>query len=83
MTRSHERADRPRVALVYTGCHRRGGVERVVWEAAHHLSGRFDLVIVAEDVDPLPPSVDVVRIPRAPYMEVWRSADSGASLAQR
>jgi UDP-glucose:(heptosyl)LPS alpha-1,3-glucosyltransferase len=66
MTRSHERADRPRVALVYTGCHRRGGVERVVWEAAHHLSGRFDLVIVAEDVDPLPPSVDVVRIPRAP-----------------
>ncbi len=65
MNRSYERTARPRVVLVYTGCHRRGGVERVVWEAARHLSDRFDLVIVAEDVDALLPSVDVVRIPGA------------------
>jgi UDP-glucose:(heptosyl)LPS alpha-1,3-glucosyltransferase len=28
-----------RVALVYTACHRRGGVERVVVESANHLAG--------------------------------------------
>jgi UDP-glucose:(heptosyl)LPS alpha-1,3-glucosyltransferase len=55
-----------RIALVFSGCHPRGGVERVAWEAANHLADRHDVTVVTAVADPLPPkvSVDLVE-PRA------------------
>ena len=43
--------DDRRIALVFPGCHRRGGVERVVWEAARHLGSRHHVLVVSSDVD--------------------------------
>jgi len=39
-----------KVALSFPGCHRRGGVERVVFECAHYLAGRgHDVSVLASD----------------------------------
>ena len=40
-----------RVALVFSGCHRRGGVERSVWEMARHLRRAHEVTVVAQDID--------------------------------
>lgn len=40
-------AARLRIALVFPNCSKRGGVERVMWEAARHLSARHDVFVVA------------------------------------
>lgn len=37
-----------RLALVFTGCFRAGGVERIVWESARHLSRRHDVTVLAD-----------------------------------
>jgi glycosyltransferase involved in cell wall biosynthesis len=52
------------VALVFPGCHRRGGVERSVWELARHWSQAHDVTVYAADVDreALPTSVAVVPV---------------------
>lgn len=53
-----------RAALVFPGCHPRGGVERVVWETMRHLSGRHRVTVVASVVDTAATTgVDVRRVP--------------------
>jgi len=37
-----------RVGLVYTGCFRQAGVERIVWESARHLAERHDVTVLAD-----------------------------------
>ncbi len=39
------------IALVFSGCHRRGGVERSVWEMARHLSTRHSVSVYAHDIE--------------------------------
>ena len=39
------------IALVFGGCHRRGGVERSVWEMARHLSERHAVSVYANDIE--------------------------------
>lgn len=51
-----------RLTLVYSGCHPRGGVERVIWEAALYLHGHHEVTVVAADVDPLPAEVSVRHV---------------------
>jgi UDP-glucose:(heptosyl)LPS alpha-1,3-glucosyltransferase len=41
-----------KVALVFAGCHKRGGVERSVWEAARRWRHEHDVTVVASDIDP-------------------------------
>ena len=56
------------LALVFPGCHRRGGVERSVWELARHWSGSHAVTVYASEVDRdgLPADVRVVPVrPRA------------------
>jgi UDP-glucose:(heptosyl)LPS alpha-1,3-glucosyltransferase len=52
------------LALVFPGCHRRGGVERSVWELSKHWAGRHSVTVYASDVDRqgLPDSVRVVPV---------------------
>jgi UDP-glucose:(heptosyl)LPS alpha-1,3-glucosyltransferase len=54
-----------RIALVYPECHRRGGVERVVWEAARFLASRHDVTLVCRrgGAEGLPSSVSIVGVP--------------------
>ncbi|WP_375493124.1 glycosyltransferase family 4 protein [uncultured Jatrophihabitans sp.] len=40
-----------RLALVFHGVHKRGGVERSIWEAARHWQHHHEVTIVAADVD--------------------------------
>lgn len=40
-----------KLALVFAGCHRRGGVERLVWEAARHWRHEHEVTVVAADID--------------------------------
>lgn len=55
-----------RTALVFPGCHPRGGVERVVWETMRHLSRRHDVTVVSSDIDTDgEDSVHVERVPRS------------------
>ena len=39
------------LALVFPGCHRRGGVERLVYEAARHASRRHDVTVYASEFE--------------------------------
>lgn len=39
------------LALVFRGCHRRGGVERSIWELARHLQQRHAVAFVGTDFD--------------------------------
>ena len=39
------------IALVFSGCHRRGGVERSVWEMARHLSARHSVSVYANEIE--------------------------------
>ena len=50
--RAHHLVQRVKVALIFSGCHRRGGVERSVWEMARHLRHAHDVTVVAQDIDP-------------------------------
>lgn len=61
---SGSREIRPKLALCYSGCHRRGGVERVVFEVARHLHENWRTSIVAHEV-PLPGELpaDVEMLP--------------------
>jgi UDP-glucose:(heptosyl)LPS alpha-1,3-glucosyltransferase len=40
-----------KIALVFHGVHKRGGVERSIWEAARHWRHSHDVTIVAADID--------------------------------
>jgi UDP-glucose:(heptosyl)LPS alpha-1,3-glucosyltransferase len=51
-----------RVALVFPGCSRKGGVERVMWEAANHLAGHHQVTVVAETVEDLPDGVEFLAV---------------------
>ena len=55
------------IALVFPGCHRRGGVERSVWEAARWFGTRHQVTVYASDYDGLglPSEVRHVRVPAA------------------
>ncbi len=63
-----------RLGLVFSGCHRRGGVERVIWEAANHLATHHDVVVVTAEADPLPANVtvEIVEARRGGSMEPFR-----------
>jgi len=50
-----------RVTLVFPSCSRRGGVERVVWEAARFLAPRHQVTVVSRVARELPPGV--VHVP--------------------
>jgi UDP-glucose:(heptosyl)LPS alpha-1,3-glucosyltransferase len=52
-----------RITLVFQGCSRRGGVERIVWEAAKHLHSRHDVTVVAESAEDLPAGVVHLAVP--------------------
>jgi UDP-glucose:(heptosyl)LPS alpha-1,3-glucosyltransferase len=42
-----------KIALSFPGCHRRGGVERIIYECARFLSGRgHDVTVYANDYEP-------------------------------
>ena len=69
------------LALVFPGCHRRGGVERSVWELARHWSGSHAVTVYASEVDRdgLPADVRVVPVrPRATLgpLRPWAFADA-------
>jgi UDP-glucose:(heptosyl)LPS alpha-1,3-glucosyltransferase len=51
-----------RIGLVFSGCHPRGGVERVVWEAAIHLCRRHDVTVITGESDVLPDEVSLIRV---------------------
>ncbi|MDT4919934.1 MAG: hypothetical protein QOI15_836 [Pseudonocardiales bacterium] len=53
-----------KLALVFSGVHKRGGVERSIWEAARHWRHQHDVTIVAADVDPT--DLDGVAIRQVP-----------------
>jgi UDP-glucose:(heptosyl)LPS alpha-1,3-glucosyltransferase len=57
---------RPKLALCYSGCHRRGGVERVVFEVARHLHHNWRTSVIAHEL-PLPGELhpDVEMVPLA------------------
>jgi UDP-glucose:(heptosyl)LPS alpha-1,3-glucosyltransferase len=46
-----------RVALVFPGCSRQGGVERIMWEAARFLARRHEVLVVSMDSTGLPEGV--------------------------
>jgi UDP-glucose:(heptosyl)LPS alpha-1,3-glucosyltransferase len=55
----------PNLALCYSGCHRRGGVERVVFEVARHLHNKWRTSIVAHEFPPpdeLPAQVRMLKL---------------------
>ena len=57
---------RPKLALCYSGCHRRGGVERVVFEVARHLHREWSTTVVAHEFPPdeeLPSQVRRLKLP--------------------
>jgi UDP-glucose:(heptosyl)LPS alpha-1,3-glucosyltransferase len=51
-----------RIGLVFSGCHPRGGVERVIWEAAIHLCRRHKVTVIAGESDPLPEDVSLLTV---------------------
>ena len=62
---SGSREIRPKLALCYSGCHRRGGVERVVFEVARHLHENWRTSVVAHEVPrpgELPADVEMVQL---------------------
>ena len=62
---SGEREIRPKLALCYSGCHRRGGVERVVFEVARHLHENWRTSVVAHEVPlpgELPADVEILQL---------------------
>ena len=78
--------DRRRVALVFPGCHRRGGVERVVREHARRLARDHHVTFVGWELDPTDlDAVDFIEVDAPPAgraaglvpSEVWfrRAAD--------
>lgn len=54
-----------RITLVFPACSRRGGVERVVWEAARFLSAHHQVTVVSAGAEELP--VGVRHVPVSPY----------------
>lgn len=40
-----------KIALVFSGCHKRGGVERSIWEAARYWAVRHEVTVIAADID--------------------------------
>lgn len=70
-----DRADSPlSLALVFPGCHRRAGVERIVWEAARWFSDRgHDVTFYGTDFD-RPPGTDIAFVPVTSSSRLpWRS----------
>jgi len=62
---SGSREIRPKLALCYSGCHRRGGVERVVFEVARHLHENWRTSVVAHEVPlagELPADVEMLQL---------------------
>ena len=74
-----------RIGLVFSGCHPRGGVERVVWEAAGYLADRHEVVVVTGDADPLPSSVtvDLVEARGGGVTESFRFRAAAAAALSR
>lgn len=55
-----------RIALCFPACHRGGGVERVIWEAARHLGRNHDVEVLATEAHDLPNAVrwrEIVPLP--------------------
>ena len=78
-----------KIALSFPGCHRRGGVERVMVECANFLAARGHSVsVIASDFDPAVLAAGIEKIPvnahsRVPLLRLRRfAARSPAALAQ-
>jgi UDP-glucose:(heptosyl)LPS alpha-1,3-glucosyltransferase len=75
-----------RIGLIFSGCHPRGGVERVVWEAANYLAERHDVTVITAEADTLPPNVyvDLVEARVGGALEPFRfRAAAHRALARR
>ena len=59
-----------RVALCHSGCHQRGGVERVILQGATYLKGYCDVSVMARDVPSLKDIPEGVKMFRLPYPEL-------------
>ena len=59
-----------RVALCHSGCHQRGGVERVILQGATYLKGYCDLSVIARDVPARKDIPEGVKMFRLPYPEL-------------
>ena len=71
-----------RLALVFSGCHHQGGVERLVWEAATHFARFHDVTVVAESVEgDGPPGTKVIGV--EPSGPSWRHPLAFGSAARR
>ncbi len=55
-----------KVALAFPGCHRRAGVERVVWECARYLAGKgHSVTVFASEWEECPGGrIEYIRVPR-------------------
>ncbi len=60
-----------KLGLVFPGCHKRGGVERSVLEAARAWAGDHDVTVYARDVDT--EALDGVRVHRVTHRRAPRS----------
>jgi UDP-glucose:(heptosyl)LPS alpha-1,3-glucosyltransferase len=71
-----------KVALVFPGCHKRGGVERSVWEAAHRWQKEHRVTVIASEVDG--GGLDGVEIRPVPRTGVspWRFGRSAREMYQ-
>lgn len=63
-----------KVALLFPGCHKRGGVERSVWEAAQRWRDRHDVTVISADVDTAGLDGVAVRLVADTGQSPWRFA---------
>jgi glycosyltransferase involved in cell wall biosynthesis len=69
-----------KIALVFPGCHKRGGVERSVWEAAHRWRSDHQITVVSSIVDAQ--GLDGVEIRQVPSDDLspWRFGRAARGL---
>ncbi len=59
-----------RVALCHSGCHQRGGVERVIFQGARYLKESCEVSVLARDLPALTEIPEGVKMFRLPYPEL-------------
>ena len=59
-----------KVALCHSGCHQRGGVERVILQGAKYLKETCDVSVVARDLPAMKDVPEGVKMFRLPYPEL-------------
>lgn len=74
-----------KVALTFPGCHRRGGVERVIFECARFLAARgHEVTVITSFWDEVPaPGVEMIRVslPKSPaFLSGWRFQQASSAV---